>query len=89
MHQHAPVVCLPDEVGEHLFGHFEIGDYTVLHRPNRDHVSRRPSKHLLSLAAHCDHFAAVLVDGHDRGLVHDDSFASGEYERVCRSQINR
>jgi hypothetical protein len=36
-----------------------------------------------------EHELLRRLDGHDRGLVHDDSFVSGEYERVCSSQINR
>ena len=89
MHQHTAVVGLLDEVGEHFFGHLEIGDDPVLHRFDGHHVSRRPAEHFLGLAAHCNNLSAVLVDGHNGRLVDDDPFASCIDQSVRGSQINR
>src|SRR2546423_8797597 len=69
MHQHAPIVSLLDEIGQHLFGDFEVRDDTVFHRLDGDDVARRASEHLFCFAADSHDFSAGLVDGHDRGLV--------------------
>ena len=82
MHQHAPVVRLLDEIGEHLFGDLEIGDHAVLHRLDGHHVARRAAQHVLGFAAHRHHFAAVLVDGHDGRLVHHDALSLCENTSV-------
>ena len=89
MHEHAPVVRLLDEVGEHFFGHLEIGDDAVLHRLDGHDVARRAAEHVLGFLADGHDFAAVLVDGHDRRLVHDDALALGVDQRVGRAQIDR
>ncbi len=80
---------LLDEVGEHFFGHFEVGDDAVLHRLDGDHVARRAAQHFLGFLADRHDFAAVLIDGHDGGLVHHDAFALRVDQRVSRAQIDR
>ena len=79
---------LLDEIGQHLFGDFEVRDDTVFHRLDGDDVARRASEHLFCFAADSHDFSAGLVDGHDRGLVNDNTFAVREDQRVCRAQID-
>src|SRR5207253_5581325 len=86
--RHAPVVGLLDEIGQHLFGDFEVRDDTVLHRLDGDNVARRASEHLFCLAADSYDFTARLVDGHYRGLVDDNAFAVREHQCVGSAQID-
>src|ERR1019366_2344261 len=51
VHEHAPVMRLLDEVGEHFFGHLEIGDDAVLHRLDGHHIARRAAEHFLGVLA--------------------------------------
>ncbi len=78
MHQHLAVVRLLNEVVEHLFGDFEVGDHAVLHRLDGHNVAGRAAQHVLGLLAHGFHFAGVLVDGHNGGLVDHNALAGGD-----------
>ena len=88
MHQHLAVVRLLDEVVEHLLGDFEVGDDAVLHGLDGHDVAGRAAQHLLGLLAHGFHFAGVLVDGHDGGLVDHDALAGREDQGVGGAQID-
>ena len=88
MHQHLPVVCLLDEIIQHLFCDFEICDYSVLHRLDRDDVSWRSPQHLLRFFAHGLNFVGVLVERHNRGLIHYDPLASRVNQCVGSSQVD-
>ena len=89
MHQHAPVVRFLDEVGQHFLRDLEVRDDSVLHRLDRNNVTRGAPQHLFCFAAHGDDFARIFVDGHDRRLVHHDAFAAGEDQRIRGAQIDR
>ena len=88
MNQHAAVVGLLDEVGEHLLGDLEIGDDAVFHGLDGHHVAGGAAEHVFGFAADGHDFAAGLVDGHDGGLVDDDALALGEDESVGGAQVN-
>src|ERR1017187_271261 len=88
MNENAAIVGLLNEVGEHFFGHLEIGDYPVLHRFDGHHVARSSSEHFLGLAADGHYFTVRLINGDDGRLVHDDAFAAGEDECVRRSEVD-
>jgi hypothetical protein len=88
MHQHLAVVRLLDEVVEHLLGDFEVGDHAVLHRLDGHDVAGRAAQHLLGLFAHGFHFAGVLVDGHNGGLVDNNALAGREDQRVGSAEID-
>ena len=88
MHQHLAAVRLLNEVIQHALGDFEVGDDAVLHGPDGDDIAGRAAKHLLGFFADGFHFAGVLVDRDDGGLVDDDAFALGEDQRVGRAQID-
>src|ERR1700704_909994 len=89
MHEHAPVVRLLNEVGEHLFGHLEIGDHAVLHWLNGHYVARRAPEHVLGFLPDSHDLATVLIDGHNGWLVHHDAFALCVDQCVGRAQVNR
>ena len=88
MHQHLAVVRLLNEVVQHFLGHFKVGDHTIFHGFDRDNVARSATQHLFGFFAHGFHFRGVLVDGHDRGLIHDDSFAARVHQRVGSAQVD-
>ncbi len=88
MHEDAPVVRLLDEIRQHLFRDFEVGDDAILHRFDGYYVAGSAPQHFLGFAPHGDHFAGGLVDGHDGRLVHHDAFAVREHQGVCRAQID-
>jgi hypothetical protein len=82
MHQHFAVVCLLDEVVQHLFCDFEVGDDAVFHRLDGHDIARRTAEHLLGLFADRFHLAGVFVDRDDGGLVNDDALATRIHQGV-------
>ncbi len=88
MHQHLAVVRLLDEVVQHLLGDFEVGDDAVLHGLDGHDVAGRAAQHLLGFLAHRFHFAGVLVDGHNGGLVDNNALAGREDQGVGGAQID-
>jgi len=88
MHQHLAVVRLLDEVIQHLFGDFEVGDDAVLHGLDGHDVAGGAAQHLLGLFAHGFHLAGVLVNGYNGRLVDNDALAGREDQRVGGAQIN-
>ena len=88
MYQHAAVVRLLNKIRQHFFGDFEVGDDAILHRLDGDHIARRAAEHLFCFAPDGNDFAAGFVDGHDRRLVHHDTFAGREHQRIRRPKIN-
>ena len=79
---------LADEVLQHLFGHFKVGNHTILHRANCDYVARRTPQHIFGVAA--DSFDGVrnFVDCYDRRFRNDDAAALGVDKRVRGSEID-
>ena len=45
----AAVMHFADEVLDHFFGDFEVGNHAVTHRPDRLNITGRPAKHQLGL----------------------------------------
>ena len=88
MHQHLAVVRLLDEVVQHLFGDFEVGDDAVFHRLDGHDVAGRAAQHLLGFLAHRLHLAGVLVDGHDGGLIDNNALTGRVDQGVGGAQID-
>ncbi len=82
VHQHFAVVRLLDEVVQHLFGDFEVGDHAVLHGLDGNDIAGRAAKHLLGLFAHRLDLAGVFVDGDDGGLIDDDALTARIHQGV-------
>ncbi len=67
-----------DEVTQHRFGDFEVGDHPVLHRTDRDDVARGSPEHLLRVPSHRTNLvgpSSVLYDGDDAGFGDYDALA--------------
>jgi hypothetical protein len=88
-HALAVVMCLHDEVIQHLLGVAEVRDHTVLHRLDGDNVARSSSQHLLGFFADGLHLIGLRIDGNDRRLVDDDALATRVHQRVGRAQVDR
>src|SRR5262249_48311965 len=88
VHERAPPVHLADEVVEHLLRHVEVGDDTVLERPDGLDVPWRAPHHRLGLVPDGEHRMIGLVDGDDRGLVHHDALAADVHEGGGRGEVD-
>jgi len=85
-------VNLADEMLDHLFRDFEIGDDAVAHRTDRFDVARRAAQHHLRVIADgANGFlsAASRDRGDDGRLVQNDAFAFDVDQRVRGPKINR
>src|SRR5690606_6535186 len=83
-----------NELLEHLLGHREVGDDTVLHGPNGFYIAWYAAQHLLGLAANClnDLLAAgtaFLADGNHRWLVEHDTLAPNINQGVGGTEVDR
>ena len=88
MHQHFAAVRLLNEVIQHGFGHFEIGDYSVLHGPDGDDVAGRAAQHFLRLLPDGFYLTGILVDSNNGRFVDYNAFASREDQRVGGAEID-
>ena len=62
-----------DEVAQHGFRHFKIGDHAVLHRADGGDVARRAPDHPFGLFPHRQHLHGAALDRHDGGFAQDDA----------------
>ena len=85
-----PAVHLADEVLDHFFGNFEIGDHTVRHRADGADVAGGLAEHHLGFLADGKHLraSANLGHGHNRRLVEHDALALYVDKCVCRTEVN-
>ena len=88
-HPDVPVVRLLDEVGQHLLGDLEVGDDAVLHRLDRDDIAGRAAQHVLRVLADRLDAAVHLVDGDNRGFVHDDALPARVHAGIGGAEIDR
>src|ERR1700733_1333605 len=77
-----------DEVAQHLLGNLEVGDDTVLERPDRGYRARRASQHPLRLAPDRGDVAGARVDRHHRRLREHNSPAADVDKGVSRAQVD-
>src|SRR3954468_15312395 len=82
------LVDLLDEVAEHLLSHVEVGDDTVLERPDRGDRARRAAEHALRLDADRMHLARALVDRDHRRLGEHDAAPAHVHERVRSTEVH-
>ena len=88
MNKHAAIVRFLNEIGEHLFGDFEVRDDAIFHGLDGHHVAGSSAKHLFGFAADSDDFSSGFVDRYDRRLVDDDALAGRKDQRVCGTKID-
>jgi hypothetical protein len=87
----AAIVHLADEVLDHFFRDFEVGDDAVAHRADRfDIAGGSPQHHLGVVADSADRFlAAARQDGgHHAGFVEDNAAALDIDQRIRCPQID-
>jgi hypothetical protein len=80
------VVSNSNEVAEHFFGQFEVGNYAVFHGANRLNGAGSSAEHLFGSSADSFHGAqasAVSLNRNNGWLVCDNSFAFDVYKCVC------
>src|ERR1035437_5976328 len=84
---------LADEVLEHQLGDSEVGDHTVLERPDRPDAVRGAAEHALGGEAHgLDYLLGVgpvlLPDCDNRGFIKDNPLAAHVDKGVGGTEIN-
>ncbi len=81
---------LADEVLDHLFSNFKVGDHAVAHRADRLDMARRAAQHHLGVIANGEHLllAAARDDRNDRRLVQNDAPALHIDQRVGGPEVD-
>ena len=77
-----------DEVAQHLLGHVEVGDHTILERADGANRSWGAAEHPLRLDAHSVHLAGAGVDRHHRGLREHDAATAHVDEGVRGTEVH-
>ena len=80
-----------DEVLDHLFGDFDVGDHTIAQRADGfDRVGRLAHHHLRIIANGLDALDPVdRFDGNHRRFIQDDALILNVNESVGRTQVDR
>ena len=90
-HEAALVVHLGDEVAEHGFRHFEVGDNAVLHGTDSTDVARGATQHALGFGTHGKHLiiaAAVFFHRHHGRLAQDNALPLDIHAGVCGTKVD-
>jgi hypothetical protein len=85
----AVLVHLLDEVPQHLLGHVEVGDHTILEGSDGLDGSGRAAEHPLGLDPHGVDLAGTAVHGHHGGLGEDDPAAANVDQGVRSTEVDR
>src|SRR6185437_6840536 len=85
------IVHFADEVLDHFFGDFEIGDHAVAHGADSFDVAGRAAQHHLGVVAHRTNLflAAFAHHGDDRWLVQHNAATTHIDKRVRRTEVDR
>ena len=73
---------------EHPLGHIVVGDDTLPQRTNGHDVAGGTSQHGLSIGAHLQELAVILVDSHHGRLIEHNALALYIHQNGGRSQID-
>ena len=79
-----------DEIFEHCFGNFKVGDNAVLQRPYSHDITGCFPEHLLRFFADGDDFfcsSGIFVDSYHRWFVGNNASSLYIYQRVCGAKI--
>ena len=82
------LVCLANEVAQHLLGDLEVIDHAVLERADGADRAGGAAQHALGLATHGVDFAGALVDGHHGRLGEHDAAAADIHQGVGGTQVD-
>ena len=85
----AVLVNALDEVTQHLLGDVEVGDHTILQRPDGADRPGRAAEHPLGVDADRVDLAAARVDRDHRGLREHDASPTYVDERVRGPEVDR
>jgi len=79
-----------DEVLQHFFGDFEVGDDAILQGADGRDVAGRPAEHALGVHAHSNHRlgCAGSTNGDHRGLVKHDTALRHINQRVGGTEVD-
>ncbi len=90
MDQGAAVVHLVDEIAEHRLGDFEVGNNSVLDRPDGDDIARGAAQHHFRFLADGQHLVGpdVLADRNHGRFPQDNAFAFDVDKGVGGAQVN-
>ena len=79
---------LADELLEHPLRHIVVGNDAVPQGADGHDVAGGTAQHSLSLGAHLQQAAGILVDGHHRRLVEHDALTLNIDQYRCGTQID-
>ena len=84
-------VDLADEMLDHFFCRFKVGNDTLAHRTDRFDGARGSAEHELGVFPDGQNLLLAVLDvvGHDRGFVQDDALALDVDESVRRTEVDR
>ena len=85
---HSPPVHFGNEMPQHRFGHFKVGDDAVFQWTYRHDVSRRSAQHPLGFVADGEDLVGARLHGHHGRLAQHDPLIFDVNERIRRSEIN-
>ena len=83
-----PPVTFADELLEHPLRHIVVGNDAVPQGADGHDVAGSTAQHGLSLGAHLQQAAGILVDGHHRRLVEHDALTLNIDQYRCGTQID-
>ena len=81
------MVNLLDEMPQHRFGDFEVGNDAILHRANGDDVAGRAAEHALGFFPHSQDVGRSRLDGNDRRFTQYDSLITHVNEGIRRPEV--
>src|ERR1700758_523397 len=88
VNQHFAMVCLLNEVAQHLFGDIEIGYHAISHWFNSHKVGGCTPNHRLRFFTHGFDSSRAPVDCDDGGFINDYAFAACVHQSVGSAQVN-
>ena len=65
-----------DEIFDHLFGDFEVGDDPVTQRADGMDITGRTAKHLLSFSTDCYNLASLLINSYNRWFINNNPLSA-------------
>jgi hypothetical protein len=77
-----------NEMLQHHFRGFKVGNHTIPQRTNRGHCTRGTPHHLLGFFANGEGLLRILINRHYRGLLNHYAFTQNVDQNISSAQIN-